>query len=104
MFENAVKKLIDAGWSKDEVFDYVEKIFEEETREAKIKTAREKVADATAEYMKLLTGIDMDVAQFIKDVIKEEEKVKDADFMKTKAEVKYKQDAVNEWLKENDLF
>lgn len=102
MLENAVKKLINAGWSKDEVFDYVEKIFEEETREAKIKTAREKVAEVTAEYVKLLTGEDMDIAEFIKDAIREEERIKNTDPVKTKE--KKKQDALREWLNQNGLF
>lgn len=102
MLENAVKKLINAGWSKDEVFDYVEKIFEEESREAKIKTAREKVAEVTAEYIKLLTGDDMDIAEFIKSAIREEERIKNTDPVKTK-EAKKKQDAVSEWLNHNGL-
>lgn len=102
MLENAVKKLINAGWSKDEVFDYVEKIFEEETREAKIKTAREKVAEVTAEYVKLLTGEDMDIAEFIKDAIREEERIKNTDPVKAKE--KKKQDALREWLNQNGLF
>lgn len=103
MLENAVKKLINAGWSKDEVFDYVERIFEEEARETKIKAAREKVAEVTAEYVKLLTGDDMDIAEFIKSAIREEERIKNTDLVKTK-EAKKKQDAVGEWLKENGLL
>lgn len=101
MLENAVKKLINAGWSKDEVFDYVERIFEEEAREDKIKDAREKAAEATAEYVKLLTGVDMNISEFIKDCIKAEEKIKEEDLTKTKVEVKLSDDAVNKWLKRN---
>ena len=103
MLENAIRKVIEAGWTKDEIFDYVEKILEEETREAKIKTAREKVAEATAEYVKLVTGKDVAVAEFLKDFIRMEETIKEVDSVKTK-ETKKKQDAVSKWLGENGLL
>ena len=100
-----IERLFINNYNKDQIIDAVNKIAkerEDKEKEVKLQAAREKVADATAEYMKLLTGIDMDVAEFIKDAIKEEKKIKGIDL--TKAEVKYKTDAVSEWLKENDLF
>ena len=102
-----IERLFYDGYKKDQVINAVNEIAKEEedkAKEVKLQAAREKVADATAEYVKLLTGFDMDVAEFIKSAIKEEAQIKKVDFTKTKAEVKYKQDAVNEWLKENDLF
>ena len=102
-----IERLFYDEYDKDQIIDAVNEIAkekEEKAKEVALRAAREKVAEATAEYMKLLTGIDMDVAEFIKSAIKEEAQIKKVDFAKTKAEVKYKQDAVNEWLKENDLF
>ena len=102
-----IERLFYDEYDKDQIIDAVNEIAkekEEKAKEVALQAAREKVAEATAEYMKLLTGIDMDVAEFIKSAIKEEAQIKKVDFAKTKAEVKYKQDAVNEWLKENDLF
>ena len=103
MLENAVRKLANAGWTKDEIFNYVERILEEEKREAKIKAAREKVAEATSEYVKLLTGDDVNTAKFLKDLINAEEHIKEADSVKTK-EAKKNQDAVSKWLGENGLL
>ena len=102
-----IERLFYDEYDKDQIIDAVNEIAkekEEKAKEVALRAAREKVAEATAEYMKLLTGIDMDVAEFIKSAIKEEAQIKKVDFAKTKAEIKYKQDAVNEWLKENDLF
>lgn len=102
-----IERLFYDEYDKDQIIDAVNEIAkekEEKAKEVALQAAREKVAEATAEYMKLLTGIDMDVAEFIKSAIKEEAQIKKVDFAKTKAEIKYKQDAVNEWLKENDLF
>ena len=92
------------GYNKDQIIAEINKVVkerEDKEKEVKLQAAREKVADATAEYMKLLTGIDLDIAQFIKDAIKEEKKLKDVDFTKTKAEVKLSDYAVNTWLKRN---
>lgn len=100
-----IEKLFMNNYNKDQIIEAVNEIAkerEEKEKEKKLQAAREKVAEATADYMKLLTGIDMDVAEFIKDAIKEENRIKNTDF--TKAEVKYKEDAVGEWLKENGLF
>ena len=102
-----IERLFYDEYDKDQIIDAVNEIAkekEEKAKEVALQAAREKVAEATAEYMKLLTGIDMDVTEFIKSAIKEEAQIKKVDFAKTKAEIKYKQDAVNEWLKENDLF
>ena len=96
-----IEKLFINNYNKDQIISAVNEIAkekEEKEKEVKLTAAREKVANATAEYMKLLTGIDMDVARFIKEAIKEEKKIQDVDF--TKVEVQYNQDAVNEWLKE----
>ena len=103
MLENAIRKVIKAGWTKEEIFDYVERILEEDKQEAKIKEARENVAAATAEYVKLLTGKDVDIADFLKDFIMMEESIKEVDPVETK-ETNKKRDAVNEWLKENGLL
>lgn len=95
-----IEKLFINNYNKDQIIDAVNKIAkerEEKEKEVKLQAAREKVAEATADYMKLLTGVDMDVAKFIKEAIKEEKRIQDVDF--TKVEVQYNQDAVNEWLK-----
>lgn len=95
-----IKELVERGASLEyinEMYEVAKQEKEKKEQEAKIKAAREKVAEATADYMKLLTGVDMDVAKFIKEAIKEEKRIQDVDF--TKVEVQYNQDAVNEWLK-----
>lgn len=98
---NRLNTLFVDGYNKDQIIAEVNEIAkdrEEKEKEKKLQAAREKVAEATADYMKLLTGVDMDVAKFIKEAIKEEKRIQDVDF--TKVEVQYNQDAVNEWLKE----
>ena len=73
-----IERLLYDEYDKDQIISAVNEIAkekEEKEKEVKLTAAREKVANATAEYMKLLTGIDMDVAEFIKSVIKEEAQI-----------------------------
>lgn len=100
-----IEELLNRGATMEDInriYKLAEQEKRKEEREIAINKAREKVAEAIAEYAKLLTGIDIDVTQLIKDVIEEEKKINNVDSTKTK--VKYKTDAVSEWLKENDLF
>lgn len=95
-----IEELLNRGATMEDInriYQLAEQEKRKKEREIAVNKAREKVAEAIAEYAKLLTGIDIDVAQLIKDVIKEEEKFKGT----TKVEVKLSDDAVNKWLKRN---
>jgi len=99
-----VERLFLDGYDKDQIISAVNEIAkekEEKEKEVKLTAAREKVAEATAEYVELLTGIEVDVAEFIGDFIRMEELSKEADLVKPKKEVKLSDNAVNEWLKRN---
>jgi len=102
-----IKELVERGTCLEHInkmYEVAKQEKEKKEKEVKLQNAREEVAEATAEYVKLLTGIEVDVAEFIKSMIDEEVKIKKVDFAKTKAEASYKTDAVSEWLKENGLF
>lgn len=93
-----IKELVERGTCLEyinEMYEVAKQEKEKKEKEVALQNAREEVAEAIAEYAKLLTGVDVDVAQLIKDVIK------DVDFPKTKVEVKLSDDAVNTWLKRN---
>lgn len=101
--KDKIERLFLDGYNEDQIIDAVNKITKEKVKEKELQAAREKVVEATAEYVKLLTGKDVDIADFLKDFIMMEESIKEVDPVETK-ETNKKRDAVNEWLKENGLL